>query len=128
MTDEEILEGNKLIADFLSLSIQLGMVEHPVSREYVYLDDCLWNESWDLLIPIVEQIERHGYWCEIVYSRLGTTKRPGRVNWCAFTKENYTNLFLNDCYTEIVREEGSTKIEAVYKTVVAFIKWYKENK
>lgn len=58
MTDKEIQEGNKLIAEFMQRGIQLSMMEHPDTGGYIHLDDCEYNSSWNWLMPVVQKIKQ----------------------------------------------------------------------
>ena len=56
----ETTENNKLIAEFMGLGIQLDMVEHIESGEYIPCDEMQFDTSWDWLMPVVEQcLEKH---------------------------------------------------------------------
>lgn len=132
MTQEQIIEGNKLIAEFMGLKMQGDIAkrwhkqwfdEHGKRHERLYYDI-----SWDWLMSVVEKIESLGFWTEIVNSCLGTTKRPGPIIWCQISKENHTDLLRDDNETVITRTEASIKIVAVYQAVTQFIRWYNENK
>jgi hypothetical protein len=63
MTQEEILEGNKLIAEFMGL---------PVHEEYFRgIDACKYHSDWNLLMPIVEKIELFS--CYVIDSKTLST-------------------------------------------------------
>jgi len=115
MTQEEILEGNKLIAEFDGVVWKdASLVNYPRPNkqwsikfpngkqfsEYGNIDDilskyCKYHSSWDWLMPVVEKI---------IY--------------------NYDESKSLD----IMRELSYAKIESVYQSVIEFIKWYNQNK
>ena len=96
MTQEEILEGNKLINAFMGYPYNMTKNGYP--------EQVIYHSSWDWLMPVVEKIESlryevaiHSTWCNI---NRGTSNDLGYIG-------------------------GETKIEAVYKGVIHFIKWHK---
>lgn len=133
MTQKEILEGNKLIAVFMGLEL-----EEILFGKYVYAreefkdvhklntyytefyepNELLYDFSWDWLMPVVEKI------CRL---RVGDGKD--------FIDFSYPRTFgmLNTKTDEIMvrlngfsLKEASTLIEALWKSIVEFIKWYNE--
>ena len=98
MTQEEILEGNELIAKFI------GRNKSYDERDRIYHYDT----SWDWLMPVVEKIESLGWDIEII------------KNSCAIRCGNKPNRFfetLTIC---------DLKMEAVWSSIVKFIKWYNQ--
>ena len=115
-------ENNKLIAEFMG---RCGK-EYP-DMYWVNIEDTTWttidnmkfHKSWDWLMPVVEKIALMQWtWVQIIPDVLG--KFPAK----------------SSCYIETgvsrvdfkVSTEESTLIDATYKAVVEFIKWYNENK
>lgn len=125
MTDEEIKNGNKLIAEFLDYEIggTAGDTDevltyhlpdnHPTHTGMIDANDLLFHTSWDWLMPVVEKIERdHVIQFEVImYS-----------SSIAINKWNPTNR----TYDTFIYEVGN-KIQATYKSVIEFIKFYNEN-
>jgi len=123
MKESKILEGNKLIAEFMGW----GNVVDYISEIEVYhraspscssmfikfpvlLYNFKYNESWDWLMPVVEKIESLGYALKIIQ------------NNCFIygsTMGDHTEYFKNVGY-------GESKLESTWLTVVEFIKWYNE--
>lgn len=107
---------NELIAEFMGMKhqIQVG----PFGGEYLYVKNPVTKEfeipkfeiSWDWLMPVVEKINKTSY---------------GAVHL------NRSEIFLHR-YTRKKREElldfrhDGSMIEATYKAVVEFIKWYNQ--
>jgi len=139
MTKKEILEGNKLIAEFMGYKFMDYRNCIYFGPEYVvdeikcnsptnddnYAHICsgnrcknyrnlLYNSSWDKLMPVVEKIE--------------STNRKVEISECTCfiypneTLENY------DEYNYEITTIYPTKIKAVYNAVVKFIKWYNQSK
>ena len=126
----EIEENNKLIVEFLEYrrftkKIELGKSEptdnilimdnwykvgdleyQPLSMKY--------HKSWDWLIPVVEKIESLGYSTELYYNHIRN------YNLFTITNKNLPIGGIAACRT-------TSKIEAVYNTVVLFIKWYNKH-
>jgi len=51
------MKENKIIAEFMGLGIQLDMVEHIESGEYIHCEEMEFHTSWDWLMPVVEKIK-----------------------------------------------------------------------
>lgn len=120
LTEKEIQDGNKAIADFVdrykgclisdcedaievSRKISKWGNDEVITREFTYAD-LRYHTSWNWLMPVVEKIE-DGQW------RFEIGKHLVRV------------LYANsrDSVIEIDDDTFETKIEAVYRAVLAFI-------
>jgi hypothetical protein len=114
------IENNKLIAEFMGLKLiqeeesgewlVTGVEDGEEMRGRIYYGGIPeYNASWEELMPVVEKIEGLGYDTEIVY-RLddGLGHR----------------FYIND--SGVHSELCESKLEATYKAVVEFIKWYNE--
>lgn len=111
---EEILKGNKLIAEFMDYKIIKNRFEKE--RSYTYngdkhetslsIKEVYYNSSWDWLMPVVEKIEKNfevtisDIFCKIILS----------------DGEGYA--------TGIIKKDAETKIKATWMAVVCFVKWY----
>jgi hypothetical protein len=154
MSNEEILENNELIAEFVggytleNKSKAPGIVQpyiregyviyhskiEPIKNEAEYsFKDLEYHMSWDWLMPVVDKIEL-------------ITKFPvligGNVRIQSYNDYYYTNISYNsDGYTVsryldndfdytplYTKHIQISKIEAVWLVVVEFIKWYNQNK
>ena len=113
MTQEEILEGNKLIAEFMEFPINTKQVQFdnriyynvsklnlPTEIEIACEDQFDFNRSYDWLMPVVEKIELLGFFTRILDLGMGI---EGDL---------------------IIERFGKTKLEGTYITVVEFVKWY----
>lgn len=126
MMEEEILEGNKLIAEFMQIETQLispygiGIprlysMEEEHQTEEGNCTELSYDCSWDWLMPVVEKIENM---CPLD----GYTKNSFVLNI-----QHFCTLFDN-CFYEnpTIVALGTTKIESIYKAVVEFIKFYND--
>lgn len=120
MENKEILEGNKLIAEFDGWILTDEFPDK--NRTYtkngnLELDTTFkYHTSWDWLMPVVDKIEKKGCIIEISYSIVCMCRI------CIIGKK-YEKAFniIND------NNGGIQPISAVYKSIVEFIKWYNQN-
>lgn len=112
ITDQEIIEGNALIAIFMGYNVEIVNNER-----YFTLDDMLeslsdeelhYNDSWDWLMPVLENIEAIGYRWEIGMS--------------STSPHHYCKIW------SIGTIEGVSPKDATWGAVIEFIKWYNLNK
>jgi hypothetical protein len=121
MTQEQIIEGNKLIAEFMgafySTSDQPNpyWVGVPDNGQYLGTHRLQYHSSWDWLMPVVERIEGLHSILEHKYINVRITQ--GYVVIEGAHKEILFNTSI----------EGS-KIKATWLAVVEFIKWYNKQK
>lgn len=113
MIKKEILEGNKLIAGFYYENSFYDDGEDCYCKNednsYIkfYIEDAKYHKSWDWLMPVIEEIE-NDYSCSV-------------------------SITYDECYITNERQtfeksfQGKTKLEACYKGVVSFIKYYNKN-
>ena len=115
----DILEGNKLIAEFMGGHYQVHPMNHLGNEnEYVFHkspceyfsatqfaeDRMHYHHYWDWLMPVVEKIESLGYKWEIGMS--------------STTPYHYCKIW------SIGTVEGISPLDATYGACVEFIKWY----
>lgn len=142
MTQEEIIEENKLIAEFMGYQVLRKKFQYKnwnSSDEFYFetdegdivcdkngrevnlyadadplfeLEELPFNSSWDWLMSVVEKIEKE-YW-------VTTTTRRGISAVSIHQPER--------AYEEIARFDSEDKLEATWRVVVEFIKWYNKNK
>ena len=108
MTQEEILEGNELIAEFMNVEISCYTSYSEESRTCYHINDIKYDSSWDWLFPILERIEALGYRWEIGMS--------------AISPYHYCKIW------SIGKIEGISSLDVVYGAVIEFIKFYNQNK
>jgi hypothetical protein len=129
MTQEEILEGNKLIAEFVGFKNhdsdtietdnEIFMIPTDVkngevnSLGYLYsYNELLFNRDWNWLMAVVNKIETIEF---NIWGKLSMS-----VN----------RVYIQEFWgVEGIKGYGQskTKIEATYKAVIEFIKWYNRN-
>jgi hypothetical protein len=118
MKREEILNGNKLIAEFMGIKYDENKYSHESSEFYFEDSELEYHFSWDWLMPVVEKIEKldNGiYQVDILQEGCKIMVRCKNFN-SPIDK------------TVSKMPEGIRKIESVYLAVIEFIKWYNENK
>lgn len=113
MENKEIIDGNKLIAEFMGLKDVMSFREQ-IGNGFCSPVDMKYHTSWDWLMIVVEKIESLGYYTNILSAdnnNKSHTMHITRIN----EQEQYSLWH-------------DSKIHAVYYAVVEFIKWYNENK
>lgn len=105
MSEQEIIEGNKLIAKFIGL--KQNDLEHWINKDYLFGSqlklfdfELKFHSSWDWLMLVIEKIELLGFFTRILDLGMGI---EGDL---------------------IIERFGKTKLEGVYITIIEFIKWY----
>lgn len=110
MNAKEIIEGNKLIAEFMGYidnGDPDGFLIDPNTNYDVNVDELKFHSSWDWLMPVVEKIQS-----------LRNDKDIDELDRIHITalEVSFKNLPKN----------GYTKIEDMWQAVIEFIKWYNE--
>jgi 3-methyladenine DNA glycosylase Mpg len=101
MTPQEIIEGNKLIAEFMNININS------------------WNRKW--FINTYTSLKYHSSWdwlMEVVQKIWGITNCSDSI--FRFTVGYKTYIMLEN--------DTGKHIEVCWNTCLAFIKWYNQNK
>lgn len=118
MEEKKIIEGNKLIADFMGLKIGVESYSwRPGCTEPLQERHLNYHASWGWLIPVVEKIEeieddKYGRFAVHIYS-----------NGCSIqsTQTDFRHklpLYISDPNAIL-----NTKLESTWYNVVDFIKW-----
>ena len=124
MTQEEILEGNKLIAQFMGSKLK---GESLLSINKILQQDELWlplhgittfsrlkyHSSWDWLFPVLEKIWSITGSRNLFYFNLEELAPDLKIPWFYNPKHTIENQF-------------SSTIEEVYSLIVSFIEYYNE--
>lgn len=102
---------NELIAEFMGIrfdaSGQCPEIKYswrPGVYDPLRVEHLQYNNNWSWLMPVVEKIESLGYEVDVY-------KHACEIN-----------------VEDMIRWEAESKIEACYKSVVEFIKWYNRQK
>ena len=124
MTPKEILQGNKLIAEFMGLEI----IDRPYGNGFVTLseteicdvDDLSYHTDWNWLMPVVEKIchtnvNLGGDYVDYAYPR--TFGMLNQSTGQLMIRLNGHQVF-----------ESSSLLETTYTAVADFIHWYNEIK
>lgn len=116
MENSEIINGNKLIANFMG-GIDYLMKQHwkglmSVEAELYYPEEMQFHKRWDWLMPVVEKIE--------------TICGESNIVKLHF-QNNHICYFRNTHNIEVgKRGENISKIKAVYTAVINFIEFQNE--
>jgi len=120
LKSEEVYEGQKLIANFMSLHIK----EVNYGNVYCYGDNVyLPNEleyykSWDWIMPVIDKI--NGLGKEFSFAIFKT--------YVSLTVEKGGKMYkdFSFAYSEYITAE-QTGLEAAFKLVIKFLDWYYKN-
>ena len=125
MNTQEIIEGNKLIAEFMNVETAIGIKDNlyrldefsywePIPyqsefdrKNYFYASELKYHSSWDWLMPVVEKIEGTKQADIIIH-----TKNLVQIS---YNKETKTYFY------------GSL-LQNAWDACIEFIKWYNQNK
>ena len=118
MTTEEIVEGNRLIAEFMGYKQREngGLFWGNDGLGGLYPKDLKYHSSWDWLMPVVEKIQHL------------EDELPVKIDFqihllgAVELYIDYKRVFAMTAF------EPGTLINAVYEAILEFIKWYNENK
>lgn len=113
MSSSEILEGNRLIAGFNGMYCLNEYARHKGGTVMFY-QDMRYHSSWEWIMPVVEKIEsiKDPNECERFYVSI--------VGERCIIRDSLKSLDI------VCDNECITKIGAVFKSVVEFIKWYNQ--
>lgn len=132
MTQEEIVEGNKLIAEFMGFkpwvdfNIQLGFCELNINKYSTYEDGmghiphaCTFKElrfhsSWDWLMPVIDKIGTILFEDNIL---------PDYIDRSYVKSDCYEN---DTTKSILINLSIFASLEDVYEETIDFIKWYNE--
>lgn len=138
MNNQKIIDGNRVIAEFMGIKIL-------TKKEYAKMTNCpieeiinmpeqnvYYHSSWDWLMPVIDKIEsldlrKNGYdfpkvkfLGDHIEIFIYATYRSDYIYWQPWVdlRGNWHNH----------PKQCNSKIEAAYKAVIDFIKWYNKNK
>lgn len=105
---KKTLQGNKLIAEFMKLSVSEGH-NGLVWYDWDGAKDVLYHESWDWIMPVIKKID------EIPSEFITGSK------YVAVPKKH------DELIDEIRESVSFVMIMESWQAVVEFIKWYNQN-
>lgn len=116
MTQEELFAGNALIIEFDEHS---NFHNYTSSKQGYLMDTIRYEDSWDLLHQVIDKINGMGK--EYNFALFKT--------YVSLSIEKDSKFFkdFHFAHSENITSEQSGK-EAVFKTLVKFIKWNRDNK
>lgn len=104
---QEITDGNRLISQFMGSTIEIQQEDvKDIPLAFLKLEDMKFHLAWKWLMPVVINIEED----------LGYSVRIEQRT-CRVTVDDDTSF----------ESEAETKMEAVWRAVVDFLEWKKEN-
>lgn len=119
MTQEQIIEGNKTIAEFMGTKEDETRYFHESSEYFFEACELEYHFSWDWLMPVVEKIE-------------DIENESGGNSFQVAIYEDEVKIYdrRTTPWSEVVNipANGEGKKANAYKAVVEFIKWYNESK
>ena len=125
MNNNQIFKDNILIAKFMDNWTDNGLepAYYVYNHKGYQSNELLFHSSWDWLMPVIDKIESIG--------ETKDRKRRFEINshncQTAVFKPKF-EVFIVGCYLKSPeKEKASSKIEAAYKVVIKFIKWYNKN-
>jgi len=108
------IEHKRIYSHFYEqFDIEIPFIDYHYNLRY--------HSSWDWLMPVVEKIEAMGYKTVLATSEWGNKYYQNIITGVGIIKETIENpsKFMG---------QSDTKIEAVYKATIEFIKWYNQTK
>ena len=108
----DIIENNLNIAEFMDVQVGTYTTEHGLKITYRP------DKYWEVLMPVVVKMVT-------MYHSQCLFEHPGYTNINEKWKFHFEAL--SDCKCRC-DGEGETMLEATYKAVCEFVKWYKKNK
>jgi hypothetical protein len=125
---ENIIEGNKLIAEFMGFELKVKWYEMPLSFPHhlmsagggkalrCEMDDLQFDKSWDWLMTVVGKIEEKQFNVSIS-SQMEFINDDTEIYW-------HHDVCISDDPNEIINLSSGSKINSVFQAVIEFIKWY----
>ena len=130
MSEQEIIEGNKLIAEFMDIKLNSrwdDAIDYVSKYVYDFNDEYYdgstplnfgFHESYDWLMPVVEKITTKDNYSVNIHYGTGATDS---FAWCTFHTGN-AQITSDDINTD-----EQSLVTAIWKSVIDFIKWYNKH-
>lgn len=112
------MKENKLIAEFMDIRLH-GPNDNQciINGAEMNASDIPYDSDWNLLMPVVEKIEK--------LPRKITIKYMGELRWNEVKTTYDESLFFNVIDKQV---NMTTDIKRVYTSTVEFLEWYNKNK
>ena len=127
---ENIIENNKLIAEFLGgikqpfEFPQFGYINSMGDWKDTFFDNQLkFHSNWSWLMSVVEKIETISVFGKLPQFFIMYDNREEFKGW--YWLIEVPKKFSKECHNDKNRE--NTKIEAVYNACIEFVKWHNKN-
>jgi len=130
MENKKIIEGNKLIAEFMEVK---NVIEYELNSKHKCLiisdDDGFidyveginflsYNDNWNRIMPVVEKIKKLEFEFNTFSDYTKTEKYRNEVRISELSVDKYCRILIRN----------TDMLDAIFNAVVEFIKWYNENK
>ena len=130
MENKKIIEGNKLIAEFMEVK---NFREYELNSKHKCLiisdDDGFidyveginflsYNDNWNRIMPVVEKIKKLEFEFNTFSDYTKTEKYRNEVRISELSVDKYCRILIRN----------TDMLDAIFNAVVEFIKWYNENK
>lgn len=136
MTPQEIIDINKLLAEFLGSEIEETLKGEKVyclllpdendlsgfKKEFFTPDELKFHKDWKWLMNVVEEIENLGMLFKVARWREDEVLTNGY--WCTISDSFSGVEFADSAYID----DTETRIEAMFLACAQFIEWYNQNK
>jgi len=111
----DIIEGKTLIAEFMG---KKEAIERTALLGGSGYGGCRYDSSWDWLFPVIDKINGLGkeYHLAIFKTYVSVSVEKGGKFYKDFSLAHSENI-----------SKEQTSLEAAYKVVVKFVKWYNKN-
>ena len=123
MTKEEILEYNKLCAEFLGLELYgpgfpSGYFYKQDYYDFYHFEDLKFHSDWNWIMMVIEKIQGLGF----------NTDSYSPIQGSVELEDTLHEFNIWDKINPEIQGRGKTKKEAVVKAINQFLIWYNENK
>lgn len=123
LQEQERIHDNELIAEFMGVQVYKTWAEMeavPIEKLSIWtlIEKLDYHKSWSSLMPVVEKISQHVY----EQNEIDEITYYDRAHVRTFTVSDSGGWMVR--FNRSPLYEGSTLIEATYKAVVDWIRWY----
>jgi hypothetical protein len=121
------MKENKLIALFMGWKSfnKFSALNNEDDGDCWMYDDMRFNEAWNWLMPVVEKIENTYILSNVKpMVSIKITNSDCRIEH----DPQHARAFKDEIQFEDIWSVEKTKLEATYKAIINFIKWYNEQK